>query len=428
MNILIVSNTPWDNSNSFGNSFSNIFGGMENLNIANIFCRYGGPNNNIVQRYFQITEKSLIANLKNRNFPSGKEIFTTDSSEMKEIKGFSYARKNRCRIFYWIRDLIWFFGRWKSKELTDFVLSFKPDIIFTPVYYSTYLNDINLYIKKLTDKPMLGYISDDCYTLRQLQFSPFYWFERIIKRRKVKKVIDQCEILYVISDIQKKEYDKCFNKNCKILSKGKDFIIKPKIDNEISFPIKMVYTGNVGGRRYKQLSLIGKIIACFNIEKKLFILDIYTQTPLSDKMKKALDIPNAINMKGAVSASEVFEIQKSANILVHTESFDYKTRLAVRQSFSTKLVDYFYQGKCIFAVGPKDVASIDYLMKNDAAVVATNEKEIYEKLKMLVENPDIIREYGDKAWDCGKRNHQIDKIQKMLYEDFERVIHENSEA
>ena len=141
-----------------------------------------------------------------------------------------------------------------------------------------------------------------------------------------------------------------------------------------------------------------------------------------------LKYPDDVIFHGRISNEEVKNVQAAADILLHVENFSLKDKLTTRLSFSTKLVDYFYQGKCIFAVGPKDVASIDYLMKNDAAVVATNEKEIYEKLKMLVENPDIIREYGDKAWDCGKRNHKIDKIQKMLYEDFERVIHENSEA
>ena len=49
MKVLILSNTPWREDNSFGNSFSNIFGNIPNLEIANIFFKYGEPDNNIVK-------------------------------------------------------------------------------------------------------------------------------------------------------------------------------------------------------------------------------------------------------------------------------------------------------------------------------------------------------------------------------------------
>ena len=98
LRILILSNTPWDNSNSFGNSFSNIFFGIDDIEIANIYCRYGEPDNCIVKKYFQITEKSLIKNLKNSSSPSGKEVFieadSTDLNEKEQI-AFDSARKWR---------------------------------------------------------------------------------------------------------------------------------------------------------------------------------------------------------------------------------------------------------------------------------------------------------------------------------------------
>ena len=150
-------------------------------------------------------------------------------------------------------------------------------------------------------------------------------------------------------------------------------------------------------------------------------LDIYTQTPMSKKMEKVLDIP-CINMKGGIPASKVDEVQNDADILVHVESFDLKSRLAVHQSFSTKIVDYLYKGKCILAVGPHDVASIDYLKKNDAALVATNRDELKTVLERIVNDKDILEMYGEKAWSCGKKNHQRKEIQERLKKDFAAVI------
>lgn len=75
MKILVLSNTPWANDNGFGNSYSNIFQGMPDLQFANIYLRYGQPENDFNMRFFQITEKSLLRNLKNPKVPSGMEVF-----------------------------------------------------------------------------------------------------------------------------------------------------------------------------------------------------------------------------------------------------------------------------------------------------------------------------------------------------------------
>ena len=47
--VLIVSRTPWNNSNSFGNTFSNLFGGMSGVKIYNICCQPGSIENDIVK-------------------------------------------------------------------------------------------------------------------------------------------------------------------------------------------------------------------------------------------------------------------------------------------------------------------------------------------------------------------------------------------
>ncbi len=423
MRILVISSTAWNNNNSFGNSFSNIFEGMDDVEIANIYCSYGECDNALVKTTLQITEESLIKNF----FKKGDSVAIKNKQNIykeptpNKAKIISTAKKQRFQIYFWIRDLVWKIGKWDCEKFSKFITDFNPDLIFQPIYYSNYISEIALRAKEIANVPMVGYISDDNYTLKQFNLSPLYWIDRLIKRKKIKKVIDNCEMLYVISEIQKKEYDKCFHKDCRLLYKCNSFVENSNVYNKINNPIKLVYAGNIGSKRYRQLALIGKAINSTNTNEKNFELDIYTSTPMNVKMKMALDYPNTINIKEPVPYDEILQIQKEADILVHVENFDLKSKLAVRMSFSTKLVDYFHQAKCIFAVGPKEVASMDYLIKNDAAITATSEKEIEEKLKMIIENPDIIKEYGDKAWECGKRNHQIDKIQKMLINDLRRI-------
>lgn len=421
MRILVVSNTPWESNNSFGNSFGNIFDGIEDLQFANIYCREGQPDNKSVVQSFQITERILIENLKKKchlfhfkrpTYENGKEGFL----DKEPSKAFNQARKLRWQVLFWGRDLIWKIGEWKSPQLLKFIDDFKPDIIFQPIYYSNYLCDIVLFIKQYTGIPMLGYISDDNYTLRQFRFSPLYWIDRLLKRRKVKAAIEKCEILYVISKTQKEEYEKIFTPPCKILTKCADFSGAMPTWSPPNKEVRLIYAGNIGSGRWKSLTFLAAAIEKLCRHGYKVKLDIYTATPLTLNMKKELDKQGS-EMHGAISYGQLQQEQKRADILVHVEGLSLKSRTEVHQSFSTKLVDYFAMGKCIFAIGTRDVASIGHLIENNAAIVAEKKAEVYEKIKELLDKPEMISLYGKKAYQCGMKHHDRSKIQNMLISD-----------
>lgn len=427
--VLIISNTPWRSDNSFGNSYSSIFGGISGLEFANVYCNYGSPDNNIVSRHFQITEKSLIRNFLNRKHPSGIEI-KGDYSKIKrkdnslnrnENKILNSLKKSRWQIYFWMRDLIWFFGKWKTPQLEQFIKDFNPDLIFQPLYYSNYLNNIVLYAKDLTSVPMVAYVSDDVYTLRQFSMSPLYWIDRFIKRSKIGKVVKQCEFLYVISEIQKNDYEIAFNKKCKILTKGAYFN-QPEYKKNQNKPLKLVFTGNIGGGRWQSLAMIGKALSKINKTGSIAQLIIYTPTPLTKKMKKELSEINFISLNEAVPSAVIPDIQSDADILVHVEPLSLKGKLAVRQSFSTKIVDYLYAARPILAIGWKEAASIKILHDNNVGLVASSQIEIEGILGEILNNPNLLDEYSKKAWEFGKANFQIQTIQSELYEDLTQIV------
>lgn len=420
MRILVVSNTSWADDNSFGNSFSNIFKGIPDLQFANIYLRPGQPQNDFEMCFFQITEKTLLRNLKKPKIPSGIRVFPDgtkgEAPEKEAISGFRQASKLRWQILFWARDLIWKVGRWKSAQLRKFLDDFHPDLIFQPVYVHPYINDLVLYIKEYTKAPMLGYICDDNYTLRQFRLSPLYWIDRLWSRQKVKAVIEKCEVLYVISQIQREEYEKIFTPPCKILTKCEDF---DKPSPEWKLPgdmVRMIYAGNIGAGRWESLALIASAAARLNQEGYQVRFDIYSATPQTKKMRKALNVTGC-RLHDPVSYEKVLELQEKSDILVHAEGLSLKSRMICHQSFSTKLVDYFAIGKCIFAVGTEDVACIKHLKDNHAAVVAENKSMVYKKIKWLLSDTDRILQYGKRAYLCGMKHHNRAKMQKMLMQD-----------
>lgn len=422
MRVLFVSSSPLRKDVSIGNTFINLFEGMKDVELASIFTRVGVPDTEISQA-FCITEKMIINNMLKKS-PVGKKIEIPRGEDaaskniVKDSQGVKFVKARRWTIFFWIQDLIWKIGRWKkSKELKGFIEEYKPDVIFSVLSNSCYLNDLILHTVKLSGAKLVLFAWDNNYSLRQFMFSPLRWIKHFIDRRSMRKTVKRADTLYVISNAQKKDYEKAFKKECKVLTKGADFEGEAPTKESYNSPLQLVFTGNVGLNRWKSLAHIANVLEKINRDGVKAQLRIYTGNSLTKKMDKALNKGESSFVMGSVPSSEVPKIQREADFLVHVEAQDLKNRLLLRQSFSTKLVDYFSQARPILAYGPKNVASIEHLISNECALVADNEEELYEKLTRILNDKKALDDLSLQAWLCGQNNHSKQDIQNMLIKD-----------
>ena len=165
--------------------------------------------------------------------------------------------------------------------------------------------------------------------------------------------------------------------------------------------------------RDKTIAKIVSAIKELNRNEPKFVLDIYTQTSLSDKQRHRLCVDGCCNVHPPVPQSQVAELQSQADILLFVESLA-DNDLTARLSFSTKLTDYFAAGKCIWAVGNADLGPIDYIKTENAGFVSTNDSEIKSVLLDIVDNPSIISLKAKLSHQCGLRNHNKDMIMNTL--------------
>ena len=427
MKILFVSSSPLNKEISIGNTFINLFKDMDDVELASIYTRTGSPDKEISQA-FCITEKMLIKNLIKKT-PVGvcvesKELGKTPKVQntKKEQGIINFIKSCRWTLFFWLQNFVWRIGRWKSPELERFVEEYNPDVIFTVLSGSPFLNQLIFHITKLTNKKLVLYAWDNNYSLKQFMLSPLRWINHFINRSSMRKIVKKADFFYVISDVQKTDYEKSFKKECKILTKSADFSGNPPIKADYNQPLQLVYTGNIGLNRWRSLSEIANVLEKINKDGVKAQLRIYTGNTLTDKMNNALNIGESSIVMGSVSADEVIKIQSNADMLVHIESKDLKNKLIVRQSFSTKIVDYLKSARPILAYGPKDVASIDHLIKNDCAIVADNENELYEKLLATIDDKGTLNLLAEKGYECGKKHHNEADINKMLKNDLNFIV------
>lgn len=420
MKVLVITDVLWRNDNGVGNTYSNMFDGIDDIEFANICCQTGVSKNVVSTKCFQMSETQIIKNFINSTCPVGivEEKAEETAQQQKDGKFLSFIKKSRLQIFFDIREAIWKIGSWKNERLNSFLDEFNPDIIFAQIQDKIYLNNIISYVKDYTNKPLFLYTWDDNYSLKQFFFSPLYWINRLAQRRSIRKIVKKCEILYTISEEQRVEYAKLLGANTKLLYKGKKFTKKPYYEKNHD-EINLLYAGNLYSGRYKTIKKVCDEIALLNEEnvQNPIFLNIYSGTALSKKEVERLNT-KWTHFCGRTSEEQVQELETRADALLHVEPFSKRGRLICRLSFSTKLVDYFYKGKGIIAIGSRVCSSMKYLKRHDAALVCTQFDSIKKVLSLIKSKPDCIADYADKAWECGYKNHQIDDIQNMLRQDF----------
>lgn len=410
--VLVVGINPWIDNTGI-NTLINFFDGWDKNSIAHIYTRAKLPNTHMCDKFFRISEPKVMKSLLKRSIKTGEEVFNSNEEAVEASQENQIYNKKHSSLMSLARELVWLLGKWKTKELDKFLDEYDADVLFFPVYANVYMNRLQNYIRKRTKKPVILYVSDDNYSYKSIAKTPLSFFTRFWLRSQEKKLFKNAEKIMVIAPKQKEEYDRLFNTNSVILTKGIDFSAIPYEEKPLNKPVKMVYTGKLIIGRWLSLAKIAEALGEINKDETKVELDIYTTDALTDEQKVKLN-RNGCSVKGALTLDEVQAVQKQADILVFVESLEKEFKYTARLSFSTKITDYLKSGKCIFAVGDKDIAPIDYFNRYDSAVTATSYDEIGEKLKELIDNENRIIEYSKKAYDCGKEHHNLELMNKTL--------------
>ena len=411
-NILVSTVDSW--SDMVGSdTMSSLVATFPPENVASLSIRANKSDSKKASRYFHIIEGRVIRSILHPSTITGEAYTSLDNKCNKDIEAEErrYSRKLSFGrfIFVLIREILWKLGHWKSKELDRFIVEFNPDVLFFPIEGYIHFNRINQYIiKKYQPKRVVGYMWDDNFTYKQHRFDLLYYIHRYWLRKSVKSLIHSCDVVFSINPKLKRELDAEYGIKSILLTKPinnhntSDF-------TEAHEPIRMMYSGKLVIGRDKSIADIVEAIRIVNKEKQRVILDVYSGTPLSSKMRAKIDVPGCCNLKGFVPQKKVLEEQQIADVLLFVESLT-KQDMSARLSFSTKITDYLSAGKCIWAVGNKDLAPIDYFIENDSAVVSCTKDVIYSQLISIVDNNDTIPSYAYKAHKCGEINHNKEEI------------------
>ena len=414
--ILLISGEAWRDESNGGNVLSNLFGSfVDEYEFAQIYTNPALPANSICTNYFHLSEAAMLKSVLKRK-PFGTVLQKNEINQKESEKGthtnnrLVFIRKHLLNVAFLIQDLLWRFSKWKTPEMEKFILDFNPDIIFAPMYYGIHLHRLDRYVARVTGKNLVSYVSDDHLTFKQFSLSPFFWLNRLFLRSNVFSTSKYYSLLYTMTQEQLEEYQPVLKVPMKVLKKTGDFLIQPIYARKQVTPLVISYGGNLIYNRYKTLAKLAEAIKKINKDKIHIVLNIYTQTPVTEKLKVLLHDGENTFLKGKVTMAVLEKEYNNSDIVLHVESFDLKQRLLTRLSFSTKIIDLLHSGRCIMAICWKESSPYKYLKSEHAAICIEDVSCIEDQLRQLIQNQELIKEYAEKAWFCGKRNHDKSKI------------------
>lgn len=419
-NVLVITVNPW-NDEGILNTMQNLFSGYDPEKIYSLYLRSDLPNTVYCNHSYQIREVQLYKSLFKSSIQIGQEVKSNNIQSTQEEKQEGSFKKIYHNLNFksvlLLRELIWKTDKWKEAQLDNYLKKANPDVIFATISSYLYTNRVVSYVKsKFPNAELVLFFVDDNYTYQAVAPMPLSLLHRFLLRRLIRRLVDQASYLFAISPKMKKEYESYFGKKFTILTKSVSVNNNIEQEASTSSTLNMIYVGNLLYGRLQTLKLLSKAIEEINlISHKKIKLSVYTQTELKEGDASFFNQRKFVKIYPPVPYSKAKELQAHADILLYVESFIKKYYRVARLSFSTKITDYLGMGKLVVAIGPKDIAPIEYLDENKAALVISEQDKICKQLRDILTDPKQIETIRKNSRRCCEFYHSNKRNSDILY-------------
>ncbi|MDN7241709.1 hypothetical protein QWY14_07880 [Planococcus sp. N028] len=325
-------------------------------------------------------------------------------------------RGNEKKIHKFVRAILDLSPVFLQSETLKAIERFKPDVIYSNLSTVRLIKTVKFISKKYNIKPVIHFMDDWPTTL--YASNKYTIWAHYKMNRKLLDLLSLSEYSITISNLMAVEYKKRY----KI-----DFTpIANPIVSEIRNSTKineegkkiLAYCGGLHLGRWENLKIIGEEFDKINNFFPDWEIQLYTSKKDWDVFKDNFSGIQSIVWKKELMPSEVLAVLRGSELLIHVESFNSKIIEFTKYSFSTKIPQYMSSGKSIFTFGPKNLASTQYIENQKVGLLASNRKEIKEKLITLLNDPLYRKELGNNGLTKAKKefskNHLENELLKVL--------------
>jgi glycosyltransferase involved in cell wall biosynthesis len=232
----------------------------------------------------------------------------------------------------------------------------------------------------------------------------------------------------VIGDHMAREYQRRYQVNCipfmNCLDEAAFSVgVRPALTTT---PLRLVYIGGLHLNRWKSLMEVGAVLSELAQQGTPSELIIHTYPQTEAEYGALLTANPLIRMGGWVRNEDVPRIVADADCLVHVESFDQAIREYTRFSVSTKLPEYMMAGRCIFAYGPQECASMLYVEESKVGLTVSDQsrQSLRDALAVLLKSPETRQEYATRGRALALERHEAARQRERFRQVLLDVAHE----
>ena len=426
MKLLIISHNSISSHASMGKTFLSMFSAFEKSELCQIFIYPSVPDVDMCHSYFRITDKDVLRFFTSFKL-SGQEVapqFDHHNLFASEADRDVYRNpKNKTPLRMLARDLLWKFAPWYTQELRTWLEKEAPDCIFVAPGTAKFLYDIALQISQKRSIPIVTYICDDYYFVKP-SGSASGKLQQHLLHHKIERLMRHSAHLVAICDEIKALYAQHFAVPATTIMTGSNFPIAGA--SSVADNIQCItYMGNIRCNRVLSLCEIGRKLDSINSTRQTdYKLKIYS-VEANPEILSPLDGIKSIKLMGYVSGEEFNRVFHGAEALLHVEAFDEASIDLVKHSVSTKIADSLGSGIPLLAYGPRGIASMEHLLRNECAFCITDTESLEEKLLDFFTNAPLRKILAEKALKTANAFHNQEVQSQLLREQIIFVIKES---
>ena len=371
--VLVVSHNVLGGSTAMGKTMASLLAGIPADCLAQVYFHSEVPTSDGCSTYFRVTDVDMLHSVAGRGKagraigPSERRVgqarSRTDKGAIARV--YQLGRK-RTRLTYAARGTLWRAGRLDEDALLGWARVFAPDVILFAAGDYAFAYDVTLLLSERLGLPVVLWCMDDYYLGHSV---------RGLGRRMLMRSLDALKpkiaSVITISEKMQRDYAALFDVPIHVLRIGAR---EPAAPLPLEERAGICYVGGLGVGRLDVLLAAGRALAQAGIAG-LGHVDVYTGDENPKTLSRLRDAPG-IRYCGSLDREGVGRVQASARFLLLVESSEPAFKERTRYSCSTKIGEYLASGAVVVCVGPADIASVEYLRDNDAALVAEDPAEV----------------------------------------------------
>lgn len=427
--VLIVTVNPLSATSNNGKTFASFFQGYPSEKLAQLYFHRETPSSDVSDNYYRISDEDVVRFVRGKTTVLGGRVEAETVPDQllparvtRALASFRIVRLARAAL---LRRIL----SGNHAALSAWLHDLHPELIFFCGGDATYLYPLVESIASDFQAPIVTYVTDD-YVLPSATGGPFAWLARRITRRNFLRACDRSALVLTIGDKMSAVYSRHFG----VASRPIMNLVTvpdarlPLPPREPGAPVTLCYAGGLHFNRWEILSRVGESLDRLAEEGINARLLVYTATELDSKMTRALGKSRRLHVRGSVGQDALQDVYASSEVLVHVESFGRADWVSTQLSISTKIPEYFASDRCILAVGPPGVASIEYLQATDAAFVATSldEAALDALLRKVLSDEGLRLSRAAKGLEVAAQNHDAARVRRQLWRDFVEITQEAS--